>query len=69
MTHNKSLKFTLWNATSIKNKTIELQKFLSDHNTDIAIITETGLTSTNKFKLINYNIHPLLPINPEEGYS
>ena len=36
-----NLKFTLWNATSVKNKTLELHKFFTDYNTDIAIITES----------------------------
>ena len=71
-----SLILTLWNATSVKNKTIELHKFLIDHNTDIAIITETWSSSTDvfklpNFKLPNYNIcrKDGSPANQEEGYS
>ena len=46
-THRNLLKLILWNATSVKSKTIELHKFFIDNNTDIAIITETWLTPTD----------------------
>ena len=67
MVNNKNnIHLTLWYATSVKNKTAELLKFLTDHNIDIAIITETSLKPNDTFKLNNYNIfrndRPL-PIN------
>lgn len=55
--HINSLNLILCNATSLKNKTIELYKFLIDHNIDIAIIIEAWLWSTDIFKLSNYNIY------------
>ncbi|CAD1477408.1 unnamed protein product [Heterotrigona itama] len=42
-----TLNIILWNATSVKNKTTELHKFLTDYNTDI----------TKTFKLNSYNIY------------
>ena len=47
----------LWNATSIQNKKQELQNFLTEHQVDIAIITETWLSPKNPFHLQNYSIH------------
>ena len=63
----KSLNLTLWNATGVKNKTIELPKFLNDYNTDIAIII--WLAPTDIFTLINYNVYrkdgpPTIASNP-----
>ena len=40
-----------------KNKITEFLNFLDKHNTDIAIITETCLTPTDKIRIRNYNIH------------
>ena len=51
VTHKNNIHLTLWNATSGKNKTAELLKPLTDHNIDIAIITETWLKPNDTFKL------------------
>ena len=56
VTHKNDIHLTLLNATSVKNKTAELLKFLTDHNIDIAIIMETWLKPSNTVKLNNYNI-------------
>ncbi|CAD1473287.1 unnamed protein product [Heterotrigona itama] len=67
-THRNSLNFTLWNAISVKNKTIELHKFLIDHNIDIAT---WNLTSSN-CQAITFTgkMNPsLLQTNQEKGYS
>ena len=67
MIHRKSLKFTLWNATSVKNKAIELHKFLIDHT---AIINEPGLQIHLNTQITIEKTDPsLLPTNQEEGYS
>ena len=52
----ENVKILLWNATSVKTKNLEIQKFLTDQNIDIAIITETWLAPTDTFRLHNYNI-------------
>ena len=57
-----------------KNKITEFLNFLDKHNTDIAIITETCLTPTDKIRIRNYNIHKKngpsqLLINLEEAYQ
>ena len=39
------------NATSVRNKHVELSKFLKEYNIDIAI-TETWLKPSDNFKLI-----------------
>ena len=57
MSHNKSLNIILWNATSVKNKTVELQNFLDIQNTDIAVVTETWLIPSDKIRLRNYNVY------------
>ena len=56
VTHKNNIHLTLWNATSVKNKTAELLKFLTGHKIDIAIITESWLKPNDTFKLNNYNI-------------
>lgn len=55
--HKKHINIILWNAISVKNKISELHKFLTDHDVDIAIITENWLTPKDTFKLLNYKIH------------
>ncbi|KAK9299920.1 hypothetical protein QLX08_007223 [Tetragonisca angustula] len=47
----------LWNATSVLNKKPEFQKFLHDQHIDIAIITETWLSSGIPFSLQNFHIN------------
>ncbi|XP_043527360.1 uncharacterized protein LOC122537826 [Frieseomelitta varia] len=58
---NKTLKITLWNANSIRNKTMELQKFLTDHNIDIAI-TETWLQPTLKLTYFDIPSRTDIPV-------
>ena len=57
-TYQNLLKLMLWNATTnVRNKTLELHKFLTNHNTNMAIVTETWLTPINVLKFSNYNIY------------
>lgn len=64
MSANKlsSLTILLWNANGILNNTNELQFVLKEENVDIALITESHLTTHSKFKMFGYDclqaIHP-----------
>lgn len=61
--NSSKISIILWNATSAKNKSLELTKFLNDNNTDIAIVTETWLS----IKIINYKIHRKIMPNHLKG--
>lgn len=49
------LTILLWNANKITNNTNKLQMALKENNVDIALITETHLTSNSEFKIFGYN--------------
>lgn len=53
MYNNKCLKVLNWNSRSIRNKTTEFFEFLERHEVDIAVVTETWLTS--KISIFNGN--------------
>lgn len=44
-----SLIILLWNANGITKNTNELQTVLEENNVDIALITESHLTTNSKF--------------------
>ncbi|KAL1447273.1 hypothetical protein WDU94_012420 [Cyamophila willieti] len=46
-----------WNANGIDKKKMIFTDFLVRHNIDIACVTETHLTSCQKFKIANYKIY------------
>ena len=46
-----------YGISRVKKKVSELHKFLMDHNTEIAIITESWLTPKDIFKIPNYKIY------------
>ncbi|KAL4096692.1 hypothetical protein QTP88_021597 [Uroleucon formosanum] len=50
-----TLTILLWNANGISNNTNELQITLKENNVDIALITESHLTSNSKFKIYGYD--------------
>lgn len=50
-----TLTILLWNANGISNNTNELQIALKENNVDIALITESHLTSNSKFKIYGYD--------------
>lgn len=50
-----TLTILLWNANGISNNTNELQIALKENNADIALITESHLTSNSKFKIFGYD--------------
>ena len=68
---NKSFNFIFWNTINVKNKIAELQIFLHTQNTNIAIVTETWLSPSDKIRFRNYSTEktesPQLQINQEEA--
>lgn len=51
------LKVISWNCQSILNKVIETHDYLSTHNIDIALFTETWLTAAKNICIPNYIVH------------
>lgn len=47
-------KIVIWNARGIRHKQIEFFDFLQRNKIDIALITETWLTSDIRFSHVNY---------------
>ena len=56
MNHKNRLNVITWNATSVKNKILELHKLMLDYEIDVAIITETRLAPADKLHLPGYTI-------------
>jgi hypothetical protein len=56
------IKIVQWNANGISKHKLELEMFLSTNNIDVMLISETHLTSRNRFKIYGYtcyaNHHP-----------
>lgn len=46
-----------WNANGISQHKLELETFLSRHNIDIMLISETHLTSKSNFKMFGYKCY------------
>lgn len=57
MEKTKTLKILNFNANGVKNQKEEIKTFLQLQNIDIAIITETHLRASDKFKIANYVTH------------
>ena len=57
MAENKlsALNILQWNANGITNNTEELKLVLAEKNIDIALISESHLTSSSKFKIFGYD--------------
>jgi len=57
MVENKlsALNILQWNANGITNNTEELKLVLAEKNIDIALISESHLTSSSKFKMFGYD--------------
>jgi exonuclease III len=51
------LRLTLWNANGLTQHKEELRTFISDHNTDVMLISETHFTDKNYFKLPFYSVY------------
>lgn len=52
-----SLKMCIWNANGLSQHRQEVQSFLSLHNIDIMLISETRFTSRNYFKIPHYEFY------------
>ncbi|MXP61690.1 reverse transcriptase family protein [Pantoea sp. Taur] len=57
MSHTKHLSILLWNANGIRNHTNELTTLLHDKEIDVALITETRLTSKQHLNISQYNTY------------
>lgn len=53
----KETNICIWNAQGIKNKKIELVKFLHDHDIDVMLISETFLKHNINFFVKGYHFH------------
>jgi exonuclease III len=55
--YNYSTVVLNWNSNGLKNNRNTLLAFLNYHNIDIACITETPLSNTDKIKFPGYKIY------------
>lgn len=51
------LKIAIWNANGLAQHKAEVQAFLTEHNIDIMLISETRFTKNNYFKINGYSIY------------
>jgi hypothetical protein len=51
------LHLTLWNANGLTQHAEELRTFISDHNIDVMLISETHFTNNHYFKLPFYSVY------------
>jgi hypothetical protein len=51
------LRLALWNANCLLQHVAELQTFISQHNIDIMLISETHFTGKSYLKLRNYTVY------------
>lgn len=51
------LKICLWNANGLSQHRLEIEKFLTEQNIDIMLISETHFTEKNNFKINDYQIY------------
>jgi hypothetical protein len=56
-TRTKALRLACWIADGIRGKKQELEYFLGQHGIDVCRLTETGLRSSDIFRLGNYFCH------------
>jgi len=54
---NKAINIILWNANGVNQHKHGLLNFLNENKIHIALITETHLTKSIKFKLPGYSIY------------
>lgn len=57
MTSSITLKIIIWNSNGLIQHALELKKFIYDNMIDIALISETHMTSKSFFKMKNYTIY------------
>jgi exonuclease III len=53
----KFLQLTLWNANGLTQHIEELKTFISIHNIDVMLISETRFTEKSYLKLPNYTVY------------
>ena len=52
-----TLKIAIWNANGLTNHVREIQTFITQHNIDILLISETHFTNRSYMKLNRYSIY------------
>jgi exonuclease III len=64
----KFLQLALWNANDLTQHTEELKTFISVHNIDVMLISETHFTEKKLSKLPNYAVyHTNHPVGTARG--
>jgi exonuclease III len=64
------LHLALWNSNGLTQHAEELRTFISDHNIDVMLISETHFTDKNYFKLPFYSVyHTNQPAGTTHGGS
>lgn len=67
---NNKTKILQWNANGVSQHKLELEKFLKLNDIDIALISETHLTTNNNFKIYGYKTYDTKrPDNKPRGGS
>lgn len=64
---NKSIKIMFWNANSIRNKLIDFERFIQEHEIDIVLLAETWLKPNDRFHFRNYTTHRQDRLDQEGG--
>jgi len=54
MMWTEALRFACWNADIVRSRKQELNHFLRQHGSDIRLLTETHLRSSEVFRMANY---------------
>jgi hypothetical protein len=54
---NKALRLAGWNADRVRGTKLELEHFLSPHDVNICLLSETFLNAGEAFRLANYVYH------------
>ena len=67
---SEKLKISIWNANGLAQRSLELKTFLTQHDIDVILISETHFTSKSYLKIPNYEIyHTNHPENKAHGNS
>jgi exonuclease III len=62
------LKLTIWNANGLTQHMEELKTFISNHNIDVVLISESHFTEKNYLKIPKYSIyHTNHPVSIAQG--
>lgn len=67
---DQTLRISVWNANGLIHHIQELKHFLSHHNIDVMLISETHFTNKNYLNIPNYTIyHTMHPDGSADGGS